>query len=151
MNLSPEYLILASVLCGLKVTYDGFKCRKWHRASEWFGVGLLIVIGVFPFLWMTDVVTPPKAWTLSHPENLWRLFVGVALFWFGCFDTLVNWAMGQKWYYIGMTKDYDKTIRKFLNKTKVSIDFFRFIQLCCFIIGSLMLLWADTDALLRFN
>ena len=143
------YLLLAIILVVLKAAYDGFQYRGWKKVSEFFGVGLIAVFIIFPFLWMTGTVHPPDAWTLDRPYNLWKIFVGVASFWFGCFDTLVNWTMGQKWYYIGTAKVYDQTVRRILDKTRVPIGLFRFIQLCFFIFGALILFYGNTDKILN--
>lgn len=144
------YFLLAVILISFKLTYDGFKYRGWHRVSEIFGMGLIAILIAFPFLWVTDVVSLPESWTLDYPQNLWKIFVAVLLFWFGCYDTLLNWIMGQKWYYIGTTKWYDdKFIRPIANK--ISISMVRFIQLLCFLFGSLILLKGNTDTILNFT
>ena len=149
LNITFNYVILAAVLCLLELTYEGFKYRGLSRLSGLVESVFLLIVIPSTILWFLQIDSPFESFALDRPGNWWKILVGVLLFRFGCFDTLINLVMKQKWYYIGTTKMYDRTIRKILDKTRVSIGLFRFIQLCCFIAGFLILLYGNTDRILN--
>jgi hypothetical protein len=137
------YLLLAVILCSLELIYEGLKYKGHHSISGLFEFiyRALIVIGLYALI-AGNFVSP---WALTYPHNFWIIIVAYCLFRFGCFDPIIALVMGESINYIGTTKWYDKAIRWFVAKTRMGIGHFFFIRLCLFIIGTLILIYANSD------
>jgi hypothetical protein len=137
------YLLLAVILCGLELIYEGLKYKGHHVVSGMFEFiyRALIVVGLYALI-AGNFESP---WALAYSGHFWIIIGAFVLFRFGCFDPLIALVMGEPINYIGTTKWYDQVIGWFIKKTRMGTGHFFFIRLCLFIIGVLILIYANSD------
>ena len=90
--------ILALFLIVFEAVYEGLLVRGKHLASELIEDiyrGAVIVIISF---WLSMVTTIP----------LWKIITGIVMVRFATFDIIWNISAGQRWYFYGETKLYDR-------------------------------------------
>jgi hypothetical protein len=135
------YLLLAILLSGLELLYEGLKYRGKTRLSEFIELAFLILITMLSFFWLAGI-DPPDAWSLNNPWDILKVFIGYGLLRFGYFDPVMNKLQGLSWYYIG-NKSWDQLIDWL--QDKIGMNFFMFIRLCSFIAGALVLLLVNNE------
>ena len=114
-------LILSLFLIILEAVYEGLKVKGKHIAS-----------GVIEFIYLTIITLIAFAWISGHRApfeyqeiTFWKIIGGYLLLRFALFDIVWNISAGQKIYYIGRTKLYDKFFKT------VPISFIWFIRIIC--------------------
>lgn len=100
-------LLIALFLIVFEATFEGFKLRKWHIASEMVEFIYLACITFIIFGWYNGYFAP----TATNPE-FWFILFGYVLFRFAIFDIVFNLAANQSIFYIGKTKLFDKLLVK---------------------------------------
>jgi len=138
------YLLLAILLVVLEGIYEGLKYRGWHKVSGVIEFIFLAVVTISAYLWVMGIDFPYQGLTIE--SNWWKILVGYLLFRFGIFDKVLNIAMGVPFDYVGSTKWYDNIVGWLQMKLGA---FFSGIRLCCFIAGTLILFYGNTDRILN--
>lgn len=100
-------LLIALFLIVFEASYEGFKLRKWHIASEIiefiFYAGIVFTIFGFTNGYIT--------YQYSNPD-FWFVLFGFVLLRFAIFDLIFNLCANQSLFYIGKTKLYDRLLSK---------------------------------------
>jgi hypothetical protein len=135
------YLILAILLSGLELLYEGFKYQGKTRLSEYLELTFLMLVTVLSFTWLSGI-DPPDAWALSNPYDILKVFIGYGLVRFGYFDIVMNMIRRREWYYTG-NKSWDQFILWL--QRGIGTNFFGFIRLCSLIAGTLILLYVNNE------
>jgi hypothetical protein len=135
------YLLLAILLSGLELVYEGLKFKGKTRPSEFIELAFLILVTVLSFFWLAGI-DAPEVWKLYNPWDILKVFIGYGLLRFGYFDPLMNLIRGLEWDYTG-NKAWDQFIRWL--QGVIGTNFFGFIRLCSFIVGVLILIFVNNE------
>jgi len=91
-------ILIALFLIVCEAVYEGLAIRGNHLASELIEDIYTGVVIVIVSLWLSIVTNVP----------LWKIITGIVMIRFATFDIIWNISAGQRWYFYGETKLYDR-------------------------------------------
>ncbi len=112
-------LAIIILLTVLEAIHEGLVSRQegsWVP-GEIENIKLFIILSLIPvFIWYNGyddyLVQPWKFWSLFLPKYI----IGWVCIRYALFDIIYNISAGNKWYYIGRVKLFDRLMRKFTKK-----------------------------------
>jgi len=133
-------LIAVLFLIVLEASFEGIKDGGNKQLS-----------GIIEFIYRAVITLIILAWIRgllifnADVDTYLIMIIGYLLLRFSLFDLIRNKFAGEKWWYIGTTKLFDKIQRWFFNKTKIDyVTFYRFVKPILFFWGAAWLLgWRD--------
>jgi len=113
--------LLVTLLFVLEAIYEALYDRNHKTISGYieFFYKSLVLSGLF--LWLYGY---SFSFFEIRQDNLIMFLVGVILYRYMIFDPIYNLVRGNRLFYIGTTKTYDRLLRKFLKKAKWEPNFF---------------------------
>jgi hypothetical protein len=135
------YLLLAILLSGLELLYEGLKYRGKTRLSEFIEAPFLVIVTILSFFWLGNIPSPEVS-ALDNPWDILKVFFAYGLLRFGYFDIAINKVRRLVWSYTG-NKSWDQFILWL--QRGIGTNFLGFIRLCSFIAGALILLYVNNE------
>jgi len=137
------YLLLATILIGLELSYEGLKLRGWHKVSGIIEFTFLAFVILIVYFWATGCY--PSLWQLDYSDNFWKIIIGYVFFRFGWFSPVLNIVRGKPIAYIGSTKIDDIVLYWIITKLHFAQEHLLFIRFVFFVWGFAWLLCGNTD------